>query len=137
MTQSYLTGRDEMEPEHEPRARSNLHVPVYVLSTDRGTVIHAETENIGLDGFFFYSDYFFSPGDPVTFLLFFSPGATRGHSTNGVWIHGTGEIRKVSIGAANASYGIGCQLVRYRILPDHTLCPTDEEVERILRSELM
>jgi hypothetical protein len=119
--------------ERRTHARTNLRVPIFVLPVGASAPIQSETENVSIDGFFFYTHDFFSPGDLLKFVLFLPAAASEADSAAGVCIHGEAEITRISIGPVHAGYGIGCQLRTYRVLPDPDALALAETVTTILQ----
>ncbi len=125
--------RPSMTIERRNHPRTNLRLPVFLLPRDSAFPIRTQTENIGVDGFFCSTEYPFSLGDRVKFLLFLPPAATEPQSTIGMCVHGEAEITRVSIGP-HATYGVGCGLSAYRVIPDSEVLSADEAVAEILHS---
>ncbi len=123
-----------MNLERRTHTRTNLRVPIFLLPKDRTIPIRTYTENIGIDGFFCSTEYLFSPGDRVRFLLFLPPAATEPQSTVGFCVQGEAEVTRVSIGAMHEGYGVGCGLRAYKVVPDLDVLSADEEVVNILQS---
>jgi hypothetical protein len=115
-----------MTTERRSYGRSNLRVPVFLLPMGSSISIRAETENVSLDGFFCHIGCLFSPGDRLKFLLVLPSAARESQSATGMCVHGEIEIVRVVVGPSNCTYGVGCHLCSYRILPESDLLNLDE-----------
>lgn len=126
--------RPRMTVERRGNTRTNLCVPVLILPPDASVPIQTQTENVSVDGFLCYTQYFFSPGDRVKVLLLLPPAAAETHSKAGVCIYGEAEITRVTVEPTCTRYGIGCRLSTYRVLPDCDVLAADEMIATLLQS---
>jgi hypothetical protein len=115
-----------MTTERRSYARTNLRAPVFLLPMGSSVSIRTETENVGVDGFFCYIRCLFSPGDRLKFLLVLPSAAREAQPSTGMCVHGEIEIVRVVVGPSHCTYGIGCHLCSYRILPEWDLLNLDE-----------
>jgi hypothetical protein len=97
--------------------------------------IRTETENVGIDGFFCYSEYLFSPGENLKFLLFLPAVAKDPQLPMGMCVHGEAQVVRVAIGPSHRTYGIGCHLISYRILPEPDLLSLDELLATVFETD--
>jgi hypothetical protein len=127
-------GRLSMTIERRSHPRTSLRVPIFLLPPDCTVPLRTETENVGIDGFFCYTEHLFSPGDCVKFLLFLpSAAATESQSSIGVCVHGEAEIIRVTVGPTNAGYGVGYRFNTYRVRSESDAVATEEAVTRVLK----
>jgi hypothetical protein len=115
-----------MTTERRSYGRTNLRVPLFLLPMGSSVPIRTETENVSINGFFCYTRYFFSPGDRLKFLLFLPAAAREPQSATGMCVHGEVQIIRVAVGLSQGTYGIGCRLSSYRVLPESDLLSLDE-----------
>jgi hypothetical protein len=106
-----------MTPERRSYARTNLRVPLFLLPMGSSVPIRTETENVGIDGLFCYVRHLLSPGDRVRFLLFLPAAARVPQSEKGMCVHGEVQVVRVTVGPSQYTYGVGCRLTSYRVLP--------------------
>jgi hypothetical protein len=97
--------------------------------------IRTETENVGTNGFFCYSEYLFSPGENLKFLLFLPAVAKDPQLPMGMCVHGEAQVVRVAIGPSHRTYGIGCHLISYRILPEPDLLSLDELLATVFETD--
>lgn len=115
-----------MTTERRSYGRTNLRVPVFLLPMGSSVSIRTETENVGVEGFFCYVRCLFSPGDRLKFLMVLPSAARESQSATGMCVHGEIEVVRVVVGPSHSTYGIGCRLCSYRILPESDLLNLDE-----------
>jgi hypothetical protein len=115
--------------------RAELRVPLYLLPSGSSVPIRTETENVGVDGFFCYSRFFFSPGERVKFLLLLPSAPVESESSFGIRVSGEAEITRVSVGPVHLNYGVACKLHSYHVLPASDLLPIEEILVTMLGSE--
>ncbi|MFL6446637.1 MAG: hypothetical protein ACJ746_02970 [Bryobacteraceae bacterium] len=106
--------------------RAELRVPLYLLPVGSSLPIRTETENVGVDGFFCYSRFFFSPGERLKFLMLLPSAPVEGESGCGIRVGGEAEVTRVSVGPVHQNYGVACRLRSYHILPASNLLPSEE-----------
>jgi hypothetical protein len=123
--------------ERRTHARTNLRVPLFLVPMGSAVPIRTETENVGTDGFFCYSGHLFSPGDRLRFLMFLPAAAREPQSPTGMCVHGEAQIIRVTLGPLDASYGIGCRLSRYGVLPKSELRTPDEALATLLEVDCL
>jgi hypothetical protein len=114
--------------------RAELRVPLYLLSPGASVPIRTETENVGVDGFFCYSKFFFSPGERVKFLMLLPSAPVESDPSFGIRVGGEAEITRVSVGPVHLNYGVACRLRSYHVLPASDLLPADEILISMLDS---
>ena len=125
-----------MSTERRNQPRTDLHVPLYLLSGHRADVLEAETENISLNGFFFYSNVMFVPGEPLKFLLLFPETARDSQITRATYLNGVAEVTHVSMGRGLSEFGIGCHMEEYRVHAHMNLWKTEDVVTILRRDEV-
>lgn len=86
-----------------------------------------------MNGFFCYSEYLFPPEEHLRFLLQLSPLADDPLMTKPVYLEGIAEVIHVSVGASSAGFGLGCEVISYRVLPGADL-QTIADVRAVLGS---
>ena len=124
-----------MTTERRRYARTNLRVPLFLLPTGSSVPIRTETENVGIDGLFCHIGHFFSPGDHVRFLLFLPAAAREPQSATGMCVHGEVEIVRVAVGPSHCTYGVGCHLTSYRVLPQPDLLTLEEVLDAVFAAD--
>ena len=107
-------------------ARTNLRVPLFLLPLGSSVPIRTETENVGIDGLFCYVSHLFSPGDRVRFLLFLPAAARELQSAAGMSVHGEVQIVRITVGPLPCTYGVGCRLTSYRVIPNSDALTIEE-----------
>ncbi len=107
-----------MTSERRAQSRSNLRAPVFVLRAGCTTALRTETEDVSMDGFFFYTHEPFAPGERLHFLLFLPAPARSAADAKTVGLQGLAEVTRVVTSPLRSEFGIGCRLVSYRVLPN-------------------
>jgi len=115
-----------MTTERRSYARTNLRVPLFLLPIGSSVPIRTETENVGIDGLFCYVRHPFSPGDHARFLLFLPAAAREPQSATGMCVHGEVQIVRITVGPSQCTYGVGCRLTSYRVLPNSAALTLEE-----------
>jgi len=113
-----------MTTERRRYARSNLRLPLFLFPIGSAVPLRTQTENVGLDGLFCYTQHLFSPGDRLGAFLFLPAADGQSQAPRGMCLHAEVQIIRVTIGPLHSHYGIGCRLNGYRVLPQpdlHTL----------------
>jgi len=123
-----------MSTERRNQPRTELRVPLYLLSADKSDFTQVETENVSLDGFFCYTNVLFAPGEHISFLLLFPEIARDSHITKATCLQGVAEVTRVSFGRAQFEFGIGCRLATYRVLSHLDLLRTEDIMNTLLES---
>jgi hypothetical protein len=123
-----------MTTERRSYARTNLRVPLFLLPMGSSVPFRTETENVGIDGLFCYIRHPFSPGDRVRFLLFLPAAAREPQSATGMCVHGEVQITRVTVGPPQYTYGVGCRLTSYRILPRSNLLGLEEILNTVFEA---
>ena len=114
--------------------RAELRVPLYLLPSGSTVPIRTETENVGVDGFFCYSRFFFSPGEYIKFVLLLPSAPVDPDSSFGIRVGGEAEVTRVSVGPIHLNYGVACRLRSYHVLPASDLLAIDEILSTMLGS---
>ena len=124
-----------MTAERRSYARTNLRVPLFLLPMKSSVPVRTETENVGTNGFFCYSEYLFSPGENLKFLLFLPAAANDPGFPMGMCVYGEVQVIRVVIMPLRCTYGIGCHMINYRILPEPGLLSLDELVATVFETD--
>jgi len=101
--------------ERRTQPRTNLRLPVFLISPDRAIPVHTQTEDLSMEGFFCYTQELFAPGQRLRFLLLL-PTARKDAQSRAMYLLGTAEVTRVSAGSSGTDFGVGCRLSEYRVL---------------------
>lgn len=104
-----------MATERRNQPRTNLRVPLYLLPKGASAPIQTETEDLSLEGFYCYTERFFTPGEQCQFLMLLPPATKSSLALGGICLQGCVEVVRLTV-TTDLKYGLGCHLMSYRVL---------------------
>ena len=123
-----------MATERRNQPRTNLRVPLYLLPKGATVPIQTETEDLSLEGFYCYTERFFTPSEYCQFLMLLPPATKSSLSLGGICLQGSVQVVRLTV-TADLKYGLGCHLVSYRVLSNPELLTPEGILSALLENE--
>jgi hypothetical protein len=123
-----------MAIERRNQPRTNLRVPLYLLRMEDTIPIRTETEDLSLEGFYCYTERFFSPGEHCQFLMLLPPATKGSLGLGGLCLHGSMQVVRQTT-TSDMRYGLGCKLVSYRVLSNSEFLTPEGIVSTLFGNE--